>query len=179
MNACARFAALALPARWPGWGGERSLVVPVPRDAWPPPASPLRHAGLAFAPKAELHVTVVGRTLGARLHAAIVAGALREADVREAFAAGPWRLRRSGRRMHLHRDATAEKPAADSIVEPVALPAMARFHHRLGALLGYTLPVPPPHVTLFVAGDGDGIGVPDREAWEGLQPRCLAEKHRG
>ena len=38
---------------------------------------------------------------------------------------------------------------------------MARFHARLGGLLGESLPVPPPHVTLYVRGDAEGIGVPD------------------
>jgi hypothetical protein len=38
---------------------------------------------------------------------------------------------------------------------------MARFHGWLGQALGRALPVPPPHVTLYVRGDAEGIGVPD------------------
>jgi hypothetical protein len=43
---------------------------------------------------------------------------------------------------------------------------MARFHAALGALLGRALPVPPPHVTLYVHGDAEGIGVPDAASLE-------------
>ena len=88
-------------------------------------------------------------------------GQLDEATLEAAFAeAGPWRLRRSGWWLPLRR-AAADKPAAASVIEPVALPAMARFHARLGSAIGRTLPVPPPHVTVFVEGDAEGIGAPD------------------
>ena len=40
---------------------------------------------------------------------------------------------------------------------------MAAFHQALGQLLGRALPVPPPHVTLYVAGTARGIGLPDPE----------------
>jgi len=149
-------AAIDLPSAWPGWGAAGTLVIGIdPRD-WAPPLHPLERDGRAFAPKHELHVTVVGKALGAQARAAIAAGDLDEAALRRAFTAQRWRLRRSGRRVHLRKD-----DAVESIIEPVALPAMARFHAWLGRALGRALPVPPPHVTLYVRGDAEGIGVPD------------------
>jgi hypothetical protein len=125
-------------------------VVAIDPACWPPPAAPLAVAGRVLAPKHELHVTVIGKALGLRLQAAVA-----EDAVRAAFCAQRWRLRRSGWRLRLRRE------AQEAVIEPVALPAMARFHARLGRLLGEPLPVPPPHVTLFVCGDAEGIGVPD------------------
>ena len=151
-----RGATIDLPSAWPGWGAAGTLVIAIDPRAWPPPSRPVERDGRAFAPKHELHVTVVGKVLGASLLAAIAAGDLDEAALRRGFAAQRWRLRRSGWRVHLRKDA-----AVDAIIEPVALPAMARFHAWLGRALGRSLPVPPPHVTLYVRGEAEGIGVPD------------------
>jgi len=151
---------IALPSAWPGWGDAHTLVLPIdPRD-WPPPSLDLELAGLAFAPKHELHVTVVGKALGARIRAAIAAGRIDESALRQTFLSQTWRLRRSGWRVRLRKD------AVESIIEPVALPAMARMHAWFGRALGDSLPVPPPHVTLYVRGDAEGIGVPDAAALE-------------
>jgi hypothetical protein len=147
---------IELAPAWPGWSAANTLVIAIDPRAWAPPSQPVEHDGREFAPKHELHVTVVGKTLGAQARAAIAAGDLDEPTLRRAFTAQRWRLRRSGWRVHLRKDETVE-----SIVEPVALPAMARFHAWLGRALGRSLPVPPPHVTLYVRGDAEGIGVPD------------------
>jgi hypothetical protein len=176
LSTAAHRAAIALASAWPGWGSEGGLVLAIPPAAWAPPVAPVSHAGCTLAPKAELHVTVVGRALGAQLQAALAAGTLHADDVRAAFEAGPWRLRRSGWWQRLHRPASDEGPAADAVIERVALPAMARFHRRLARSLGRALPVPPPHVTLFVAGQAEGIGVPDVAT---LRRWCVGRPWRG
>jgi hypothetical protein len=145
--------ALALSARWPGWSDAGSLVVAIDPAAWAPPRALILVHGVVFKPKDELHVTVVGSKLGESVRAAV-----EDAAVARAFASQQWRLCRSGWRLRLRKE------DKQSIVEPVALPAMARFHAWLGQRLGLTLPVPPPHVTLYVNGDPEGIGVPDGEA---------------
>jgi hypothetical protein len=138
------------------------VLLPVDPAAWPPPKIELQVDACAFAPKDELHVTVVGKTLGAALQVAIAAGRFGEGAVQRAFESQRWRLRRSGWRIRLRKPAAQDGDAAkESIIEPVALPAMARFHAALGDLLGVELPVPPPHVTLYVRGDAEGIGVAD------------------
>jgi hypothetical protein len=146
---------IALASAWPGWGDQHTLVLPIdPRD-WPPPSRPLEVDACTFAPKHELHVTVVGKVLGARIRAAIGDGRIDDNALRQALATQCWRLRRSGWRLRLRKE------AVESVIEPVALPAMARMHAWLGRALGESLPVPPPHVTLYVRGDAEGIGVPD------------------
>jgi hypothetical protein len=144
---------------WPGWSKTGTLVLAVDPARWAPPAAPVAITDVVFAPKRELHVTVVGRALGAEVLAAIADGRIAAAELRAAFAAQRWRLRRSGLCLRLRKPSPGQ--VVESVIEPVAMPAMARFHAWLGKALGRELPVPPPHVTLYVRGDPAGIGVPD------------------
>lgn len=138
----------------PAWTDAGTLLLPVPPATWPPPAAPLRLDGIAFVPKRELHVTLVGRALGA---------AVRDAGLRamalSACAGLDWRFVRLHAWLRLEKRAGGRR--RHSIIELVDLPAMAALHARLGAALGRALPVPPTHVTLYTAGDERGIGVPD------------------
>lgn len=140
------------------------LLLRIPAAAWPPPASPVRlREGIELAPESELHITLVGSQLGTELRRT-----LGEAFLGNALLAAPgqleWRFQRSGRRLLLrkrdHGGAGGGMRLRHSLIEPVGLPAMAPLHRALGRLLGRHLPVPPPHVTLHVAGDARGIGLP-------------------
>jgi hypothetical protein len=163
---------LELPRAWPGFSATGAVVLPIPGHAWAPPAAPLQHAAREFTPKRELHVTLLGKALGGEVRA-WAADPARMALLAQACGAQRWRLRRSGWWLHLRKP--GEEAAVESIVELVALPAMARFHAALGRLLGCALPVPPPHVTLFVRNDAVGIGVPDVDS---LRRYCVAAPFR-
>ena len=134
-------------------------ILPIPPDAWAPPSAPLTIAGITLQPKAELHITLVGSKLGAELRATFGERAAAMLDAQ--IAARDWHWERSGEQVLLRRrGGTAGPPeTAHSLIERVDLPAMAGLHRGLGRLLGRELPVPPPHVTLYVAGRGQGIGV--------------------
>lgn len=142
---------------WPGWSDENTLILPLD-DA--PPADAIEIEGRRFEPKRELHVTLVGTSLGRELRN--VVGARLEAATRPAFEALDWSLRRTGEGALIERDCTddAGSPVrVATIIEFVELPAMAYFHQWLGGLLGRELPVPPPHVTLYTHGRSKGIGI--------------------
>lgn len=158
---------------WPGWTPQRTLVWALDPAAWPPPVRAVTLDGIAFAPKRELHVTLVGKALGAQLHVAIAAGRLDEVAVYDAFAARDWRFVRHATYLRLEKVAD-DGGRRGAIIELLDLPAMEGFHRRLGRLLGCTLPVPPPHVTLYTAGDPEGIGVPDAAALRRLTVRAVA-----
>jgi hypothetical protein len=157
---------------WPHWTDTGTLLLAIAPDAWRPPSRGVRVDGIDFAPKAELHVTIVGRVLGGEARAAIVGDVAVAAAIDEAITSldWSWTRRRTWWLLNKH-DGLFEKT---SIVETIALPAMREFHARLGTLLGRALPVPPPHVTLHVAGDAEGIGVPDEEAWRRYVVREVA-----
>ena len=148
--------------RWPGWTRQHTLLLPVPAADWPPPAGPVTIDGCTLQPKHELHITLVGKALGRRLQDAAQSGAIAPDAARAAFEREDWRWTRTGHRTLLHAPPRRRGgPGRHALVEHVELPAMARFHGALGALLGSDLPVPPPHVTLYVAGSRQGIGLPD------------------
>lgn len=156
---------IELGRAWPGFTARGTVVLPVPARLWPPPSAPVMLHGCRFQPKRELHVTLVGTVLGACLQAAMEDGRLDEAGIAAAFAGQSWQCARAGPCMRLERRGESAGPGATivaaSLIERIELPAMDGFHADLGRLLGASLDVPPPHVTLYTRGDDAGIGVPD------------------
>lgn len=151
-----------------------ALVLPIAPERWPPPRAAIELDGLHLEPKPELHLTLVGRALGAELHAAF--GDRAEACIGAARRAHDWRFERTGHCLLLRKPFTAHGRAAiaHSLVELVDLPAMAPFQRALGRLLGRQLPVPPPHVTLYVAGRPQGIGASSPARLRALTLRRVA-----
>lgn len=160
MQAC-----FELGSEWPGFTGKDTVVIPVdPRD-WPPPVTGVRLDGLWFAPKRELHVTVLGTVLGAQVRQALAANRIRIADLADAFRGLAWTCRRTGPCVRLAKTASRAqddvRAAPGALIELVDLPAMADFHRALALMLGTMPRIPPPHVTLYTLGEDNGIGLPD------------------
>ena len=162
-------------ARWPGWSAARTLVLPVPVAAWAPPVASVTLDGVAFEPKRELHVTLLGGALGSELHAALGERALQRAT-RAAFQVQDWSFTRPGRWLLLRKvaDGRSNPKVSHSVIECVDMPAMARFYAGLEDLLGRELALPPPHVTLFTAGKAEGIGVASLQQLRAYVVRELA-----
>lgn len=164
--------------QWPGWSDERTLVLPIPADAWAPPHTPISLDGIEFEPKDELHVSLVGRALGRQIHDTL-GERFRTCAVRAAFEAQDWRFDRTGELLRLRKIAryrSGEERVSHAVIERVRMPAMARFHHALGDLLGRKLPVPPPHVTLYARGRLRGIGVPSPAKLRAWTVRAVASR---
>ncbi|MBW3550757.1 MAG: hypothetical protein KY442_08010 [Proteobacteria bacterium] len=162
---------------WPGWSSQKTLVLPLSPDRWSPPTDAVEIDGLHFAPKRELHVTLVGRRIGQALHAGLGERRVRSKAVREAFCALDWRFTRTH---ELHRLQKREQMGhgagrcIGSIVELIEMPALAVFYRTIGELLGREVPVPPAHVTLYTAGRAKGVGVPDTATLRRLSQRELS-----
>ena len=156
-------------ARWPAFGTKSTVVLPL-EPLWPVPPYAVAVSGTRFEPKRELHVTVIGSTLGARLSDAIGCRALREDALVQAFEALDWSFERTHTLLRLAKDEDGTR--VESLIEPIAMPALAQFHRALGELLGESLPTPPPHVTLYTAGSDEGVGVPDEAT---LRERLIAQ----
>lgn len=139
---------------------DHSSILPIAAADWAPPKAPVVVDGIKLTPKSELHITLIGSALDRELRATLAAPFL-DAVIASLRGAQDWRFTRTGIRLLLRRSyGTGEtRVIAHSLVERIDLPAMARFHHALGRLLGRQLPVPPPHVTLYTAGRAHGIGV--------------------
>jgi len=155
----------------PHWTSARTLLLPISTQEWPALPERLQLDGFDLRRKRELHATIVGHALGTRVRDCIAA----DAHVRDAIAEAitgldwQWQRCRSWALLEKREDETRRQ----SLVEHLSMPAMAAFHRRLGALLAETLPVPPPHVTLYTSGGGKGIGLPDASALERLRLRVV------
>jgi hypothetical protein len=144
----------------PHWTSHRTLVLPIAAEQWAPPTEPVEVEGVTFVPRRELHVTLIGRGLGQALQG----NPARRQAVREAFARLDWSFTRTGELLQLEKRELAgggHGRAIGSIIERIELPAMVPFYEARAELLGRTLAIPPPHVTLYTAGRSQGIGVPD------------------
>jgi hypothetical protein len=161
----------------PCWTPARTLLLPIAATAWPPLAAELALDGVAFVRKRELHATIAGNALGARLCDAMAASSEVRATVERTLAGLDWRWQRNRdwRLLEMREGGSWRR----SVIELIALPAMAGFHHAMARLLGATLPVPPPHVTLYTSGGARGIGLPDAAALARLQLRTVDASELG
>ena len=149
----------ALASTRPHWTPAGTLLLPIAPQALPLPAPALELDGIALRRKRELHATIVGNALGARMRKARGEDPAVGAAVDAAIANLAWTWQRCRHWTLLEK--RGEAPCRHALVERIELPAMAAFHRRLGDALRERLPVPPPHVTLYTAPDGKGIGIPD------------------
>ncbi|MEN1939835.1 hypothetical protein WCE41_01985 [Luteimonas sp. MJ246] len=145
---------------WPGFREDGSLALPLDPLPLLPTGSPLRLRldGHVLERKRELHMTLLGRDAGAALRTS-----MGEARIRALFESLHWRPRGTGRYALLHKtkDEWNGPLKAWSLIEHLQAPAFAAFRHELAQASSNTLDCGVPHVTLYVAGDPHGIGLPD------------------
>ena len=157
----------------PRWTSARTLLLPIPTQEWPALPERLQLDGFDLRRKRELHATIVGHALGARVRDRMAADAHLRDGVAEAIAGLDWQWQRCRSWALLEKREGGR--ARQSLVEQLRMPAMEEFHGQLGALLGEALPVPPPHVTLYTSGGAKGIGLPDAPTLERLRLRTVDE----
>lgn len=160
---------------WPGTTPDGALLLHLDALAYATAPDLLPLPECTLARKHEFHVTVLGRAAGAAIAAAIGADRLAAA-----WHEHDWQLKRTGVCRLLRRvqpaesgDGGIEPVTAWSVIESIELPAMNAFRLAVARLARIELPEAPPHVTLYVAGDPGGIGVPDHTALAALSVRML------
>lgn len=135
--------------------------------------APVEFEGKTFQPKDEVHITIIGSSLGAEL-----AGLFDEypdlvEEVREALDDTPWSYRLKDEWYHvLREEGVDDKPYAESIIRMAEVPAIESFYERLRALTGLEIAPRPAHVTLYIYADDQGIGV---ATWEEFEQRVVKE----
>ncbi len=147
-----------------GWSRQRGLVLPVeegPLSARLP--AEITVDGLALARKHEFHVTLLDRTEAGWARQAIDDGTLRALLARE-----DWTARPQGPAW-LIRDQRRGDGWRFSVVQLLDLPAHATFRRAIAEACGQPLPAMPPHITLYVAGDRNGIGLGSHERFLALR----------
>ncbi len=152
---------------------ERTVVLNIPPSLWKPPTVPVAVDGEAYAPKDELHVTLLGSALLAELEQQLSLRLRRRlwAEARNR----QWRIDRGGE-LHLLEHFDPSTPGASparSIIEMITLEGAEAFFQSLEHHIGRQLPRPPAHVTLYTLRDAGGIGVPDAGSLRRLTVRTL------
>lgn len=155
---------------WPGFSARGSLLLPLPAALFAGLAPTLALAGVELQRKAEFHVTLCDRALGARLRSPREGGAP-AGKLPALFESQDWGWRATGERWLL-LEAQPDGPA-HSVVELLDMPAFARFRAQAGELLGEALPDAPAHVTLYVAGNPIGIGIGSQADFARLRLRLV------
>lgn len=159
-----------LPAvAWPGFSPERSFVLPLPAGLMATPfGATCTVDGLRLERKSEFHVTVLSQDMSRAAGAGIG-----EARLRALYESLQWAPGRTGRYGLLHKAKPTDTGTLDcwSLIEHLELPAMCRFRTELTRRLGSMFADPVPHVTHYVCGDPNGIGVPDTRVLQALKVR--------
>jgi hypothetical protein len=165
---------------------HRTVVAPLPEFAatgalllaldpatmQPPSAPRVRLGGHWLRRKDEFHVTVLTRALGPQLRAL-----LDEPALQMTLASLDWRIER----LHAYDLLNKLKPSANgavacySVIEHVRLPGMAGLYEAIAERIPDFPPCPPPHVTHYVVGDANGIGVPDSASLQAFRVRAVQE----
>jgi len=162
-----------LPAiPWPGFSPERAFVLPLlPERMATPFGDACQIDGVRLRRKSEFHVTVLSQDMSRA-----AAAGMGEARLRALYESVPWTPDRSGRYALLHKVKPTRDGTLDcwSLIEYLELPAMHAFRGELARLLGSAFADPVPHVTHYVRGDPDGIGVPDVRALAASRVRDVA-----
>jgi hypothetical protein len=149
---------------WPGFDASGALLLPLAKRELLPADMPLRLRldGLVLEQKHELHVTLLNRAM-----AGAVLEHLDPAVIADAFADFDWGIIATRRYALVHKtkDDWDGPLRAWAVIEHLQMPAFAAFRDRLARASGLALDCGIPHVTLYVAGDPAGIGLPDLATW--------------
>ncbi len=163
----------AAPVALPQFSATGALLLRLdPAAMRPPSAQRVRLDGRWLRRKREFHVTVLGRALGPRLRALFDEPALQIT-----LAGLDWRVQRGHRYDLLGK----MKPSAHgavacySVIEHVQVPGMVALYALLAEQVPDFPACPPPHVTHYVLGDRNGIGLPDQDALATHRVRGIQE----
>jgi hypothetical protein len=162
-----------IEAPLPEFAATGALLLPLdPVAMQPPSASRVRLGGHWLRRKDEFHVTVLTRALGPQLRAL-----LDEPALQMTLASLDWRVER----LHQYDLLNKLKPSANgavacySVIEHVHVPGMAALYAAIAERVPDFPACPPPHVTHYVLGDANGIGVPDAASLQAFRVRGVPE----
>lgn len=153
-----------------------AVIVPLAWSAAPPLSPRLALPEVILVPKEELHLTLLSSAEASAIEES-KGSPVGWSELVENFAREARRLEITGSWWLLR----AEKPEgpAWSVVARVRCPAFDIFRRRVSAASsGAVSANAPAHVTLFVAGDARGIGLPTGQRFRSTRLRQLDKEER-
>jgi hypothetical protein len=122
--------------------------------------------GKVFEPKEEVHITIIGTTVGQQLKEAMKRNPSIESQIRQLIVETNWTYEIGDKLYHVSKDKIIEEPPGgskvvrtESIILIVEVASIRHFYEKLSRMLQMNLEVPPTHVTLYTSGDSFGIGL--------------------
>jgi len=119
-----------------------------------------------FEPKEEVHITIIGKSLGRQLKEAGEEDPLIGSQIRQAIAETDWSYKVTDKMYHVSKDKQKRGPQGDlqfvhaeSIILMVDVVGIQNFYEKLDRIIQMELEAPPTHITLYTYGDPVGIGL--------------------
>lgn len=157
----------------PEFSDSKALLLPLDRNEFGLGEDKVRLDGRMFDPKEEVHITLIGKDLGAQLDIAMQKNPEKEALIASIIDQADWSFDNRNRMYHIQKEkqiadgfgklATA---TAESIVVLVDVPALGSLYDTISTALGETHGLPLAHVTLYTRVDPQGIGLPNQAAFD-------------
>lgn len=115
-----------------------------------------------FAPKSELHITIVSRDAADRVLRQIQNQPGDDSRVQEVITSTDWSFRK------LDSFHFAAEDDCETIIQMVEMPGLAGFFQDLAHITGGGYILPPTHITLYMRGTEIGIGLPTPSVFNAL-----------
>ncbi len=162
-----------MASRRPKFSGSKALLLSLDRNEFGLGEDKIRLDGRMFDPKEEVHVTLVGKDLGAQLDIAKQNNPEIEALIGSVIDQADWSFHNRNRMYHIQREKPVDDgfgklstATAESIVVLGDVPGLASLYDTISTVLGETHEPPPAHVTLYTRVDPQGIGLPNQASFD-------------
>jgi hypothetical protein len=163
-----------MKSEWPGINAKGTVLINLAYETFDLTEGPLTLDSIAYTPKDELHVTLVGEKVGAILQNKIELLPRTSELLGHVFDDIDWSFKRSGPLHVLSRQ--NKNSVQKSIIMLIDMPGVASFYHQLKLLelIPDDTAIPPAHVTLYTHNCPTGIGVPSENILNSLSEKSFS-----
>ena len=160
--------------KWPGFNESGTVTIEIAPESFCLAKNEIDVLGEMFAPKEELHATLIGSELGLIIQDKIQHDQTIDMLLEKTFEEIDWFYKQTGPVHILSR--SAEDIVEKSVIMLIEMPGVTTFYDQLKALglIDLDTPVPPPHVTMYTQNCPLGIGVPNDDALNVLSRETLS-----
>lgn len=135
---------------------------------------PVHFQGRTLYPKKELHITVASDEAASNLQKYIKRAPDNEDRIRDIVDQTDWVFQKRNEYYYVEQE-----PGVETIIQMVMLPSLKEFFRDLSAVVGKGFVLPPTHVTLYMNGTENGIGLPTREVFDRLVKAAVLPSELG
>ena len=159
---------------WPGFNEMGTVIIPLNPDTFCVAKYDVTVLDKIFKPKQEIHVTLIGKQLGALILAKMIVDHTIEEKLKTIFDGIDWSYRPINPGHLLER--TKGEVAQKSIILLLEMPGVDEYYDRLKSqgLIESEVLTPPPHVTLYTHNCLRGIGVKNNDDLNRLAVKMLS-----